>query len=276
MTLSPRVVVTGSFDDLRSRHVRFLEAASKLGPVQVWLWTDEQVQAQTGRPPKFILDERRYLLEALRYVSEVRVASERPPMPPAGAKPGAGPVIWAVAAGDDGAHTRAACQARGWEYRVLSEAELEGFPISVPDLETGPIARKQVVVTGCYDWFHSGHVRFFEEVSALGDLCVVLGSDRNVRFLKGEGHPLIGQEERRYLVQSVRYVKRTLISSGEGWMDAEPEIAWLKPDIYVVNEDGDKPDKRAFCEQHGLEYVVLKRLPRPGLPRRQSTDLRGY
>jgi glycerol-3-phosphate cytidylyltransferase-like family protein len=119
-------------------------------------------------------------------------------------------------------------------------------------------------------------VRFFEEVSALGDLYVALGSDRNVRFLKGEGHPLIGQEERRYVVQSVRYVTRALISSGEGWMDAEPEIAWLKPDIYVVNQDGDKPEKRAFCEQHGLEYVVLKRLPRPGLPRRQSTALRGF
>jgi cytidyltransferase-like protein len=159
---------------------------------------------------------------------------------------------------------------------VVSDADLPGFAICVPDLETAPIGRKKVIVTGCYDWFHSGHVRFFEEAAALGDLYVVLGSDRNVRFLKGEGHPLIGQEERRYVAQSVRHVTRALISTGEGWMDAEPEIAWLKPDIYVVNEDGDKPEKRAFCEQHGLEYVVLKRLPRPGLPRRQSTDLRGF
>jgi cytidyltransferase-like protein len=133
-----------------------------------------------------------------------------------------------------------------------------------------------VIVTGCYDWFHSGHVRFFEEVSALGDLYVVAGSDRNVRLLKGEGHPLFPEAERRYVIQSVRYVKQALISSGEGWMDAEPEIASLKPDIYAVNEDGDKPEKREFCAQHGLDYVVLKRQPKPGLPRRQSTDLRGF
>ncbi len=50
----------------------------------------------------------------------------------------------------------------------------------------------------------------------------------------------------------------------------------LRPDIYLVNEDGDKPEKRAFCIEHGLEYVALQRLPKDGLQRRSSTDLRGY
>ena len=59
-------------------------------------------------------------------------------------------------------------------------------------------------------------------------------------------------------------------------MDAEPEIYEIKPDLYVVDEDGDKPEKRAFCEEHGLEYVVLKRAPKEGLPRRESTILRGF
>jgi hypothetical protein len=59
-------------------------------------------------------------------------------------------------------------------------------------------------------------------------------------------------------------------------MDAEPEIARIKPDIYAVNEDGDKPEKRAFCQQRGIDYVVLKRTPKVGLPRRESTILRGF
>jgi len=67
-----------------------------------------------------------------------------------------------------------------------------------------------------------------------------------------------------------------LISSGWGWMDAEPEIDRLRPDIYAVNEDGDKPEKREFCTQRRIEYVVLKRLPKPGLQPRSSTDLRGF
>jgi hypothetical protein len=43
-----------------------------------------------------------------------------------------------------------------------------------------------------------------------------------------------------------------------------------------VNEDGDVPEKRAFCKEHGIEYVVLKRIPKAGLPKRQSTALRGF
>ena len=103
-----------------------------------------------------------------------------------------------------------------------------------------------------------------------------MGHDANVRLLKGEGHPLFPADERRYVAGSIRYVKQALISTGHGWMDAEPEIERLKPDAYAVNEDGDKPEKRAFCAEHGLEYIVLKRTPKAGLPRRASTDLRGF
>ena len=46
--------------------------------------------------------------------------------------------------------------------------------------------------------------------------------------------------------------------------------------LYAVNEDGDVPVKREYCEQHGIEYVVLKRTPASGLPPRSSTDLRGF
>ena len=80
----------------------------------------------------------------------------------------------------------------------------------------------------------------------------------------------------RYMVGSIRYVAQALISTGHGWLDAEPEIERLKPDIYAVNEDGDKPEKRTYCREHGIEYVVLKRLPKAGLPRRESTKMRGF
>ncbi len=119
-------------------------------------------------------------------------------------------------------------------------------------------------------------MRFFEEVSELGDLYVVVGNDQNVGFLKGAGHPLFSQDERRYMVQAVRFVHQALISSGMGWMDAEPEIDQLQPHIYAVNQDGDVPEKRAFCNQRHLEYVVLQRKPKAGLPKRESTKLRGF
>jgi len=105
---------------------------------------------------------------------------------------------------------------------------------------------------------------------------VIVDHDDNIRLLKGEGHPLLSQNERRYMVQSIRFVRQALISSRSGWMDGEPKIEKLQPDIYVVNEDGDKPEKCLFCTQHNLEYIVLRRVSMEGLPRRESTVLRGF
>jgi hypothetical protein len=77
-------------------------------------------------------------------------------------------------------------------------------------------------------------------------------------------------------VGSIKFVKQAVINTGYGWLDADPEIRRLKPDIYIVNEDGDKGGKREYCAKMGLEYLVLKRTPAPGLPKRSSTDLRGF
>jgi cytidyltransferase-like protein len=157
---------------------------------------------------------------------------------------------------------------------VVSRSEREGFP--VPRCQPPPAGSPRVVVTGCYDWLHSGHVRFFMDAAAVGALYVVVGSDRNVSLLKGPGHPLLGEAERRYMVGAMRSVHCAVISSGSGWMDAEPEIDWIRPSHYVVNEDGDQPEKRAFCEQRGIRYVILQRVPQVGLPARSSTELRGF
>jgi cytidyltransferase-like protein len=276
MAEAKSVVVSGGFDDFRSQHVRWLEEASKLGDVHVLLWSDEAVRALAGHLPNLPQEERLYLLQANRYVKDVRLAAgpvERDSIPQVG---GINPEIWVVEEASDNPRKRAYCELQGIEYHVLKKEDLKGFPVLPFNPEAEPSTRKRVVVTGCYDWLHSGHVRFFEEVSGLGDLYVVVGHDANIRLLKGEAHPMFSQDERRYMVQSVRFVKQALISSGHGWLDAEPELAVIRPDIYAVNEDGDVPEKRAFCEQQGIEYVVLKRIPKEGLPARQSTDLRGF
>jgi cytidyltransferase-like protein len=271
-----QIVVTGGFDNLRSPQVRFLQEASRLGEVHVLLWSDDTVARLDGCPPKFPLAERKYFLEAIRYVRQVQVVyrwAQRDVLPrPCECEAD----VWVVDEGENNRARRDFCASIGLGYHVVSSADLQGWPLPETNQNGGANGRKKVIVTGCFDWLHSGHVRFFEEASRYGDLYVALGHDANLRLLKGEGHPLFSQEERRYMVQSIRYVKQAVITSGDGWMDAEPEIESIRPEIYLVNEDGDRPEKRLFCEEHGLEYVVLERTPRQGLPRRQSTDLRGF
>jgi glycerol-3-phosphate cytidylyltransferase-like family protein len=43
------VIVTGSFDDLRSHHVRFLEEAAKFGAVHVLLCSDDTLRGFMGK-----------------------------------------------------------------------------------------------------------------------------------------------------------------------------------------------------------------------------------
>jgi cytidyltransferase-like protein len=274
MDSKKQVIVSGGFDDIRSRQLRFLEEAAKLGELTVLLWPDETLQQRTGKAPKLPLAERLYFLNAVRYVARVVPADTLADPHGLSALAGLKPQAWVEEESDAHPLRQAFCHKQGVEYRVLPASQMGGFPNPPP--MPSPPGQKKVVVTGCYDWFHTGHVRFTEEVSAFGDLYVIVGHDANLRLLKGEGHPLFSQEERRYVVGSIKYVKQALISSGEGWLDADPEIRRLKPDIYAVNDDGAKGGKREYCEQMGIEYLVLKRTPAPGLQRRSSTDLRGF
>jgi cytidyltransferase-like protein len=271
-----KVFVTGGFDDLRSRQIRFLEEASRFGELHALVWTDEAINELEGKPPKFPLAERIYLLQAIRYISNVTAWESPVKRDSLPYLMGVKPDIWVVGQAEDNDQKRLHCASFGIDYQVIKDAELQGWAINRFNAMEESSGRKKVIVTGCFDWFHSGHVRFFEEVSQLGDLYVAVGHDHNIRLLKGAGHPMFSQDERLYMVQAVRYVKQALITSGHGWMDAEPEIELLKPDIYVVNEDGDVPEKRAFCAKHGMDYVVLQRTPKEGLPQRESTVLRGF
>jgi len=268
------VIVTGSFDDLRSKQVRFLQEASRLGQLHILLWSDQAVQALNGKPPRFPLTERQYFLQSLRYVHSVEAVEPQAPHELAGIVPEDN-MLWAVPESEHHSQKTLFSASFGLGYQVVPDAALVGFP-ELLQAAAPAVERKKVLVTGCFDWLHSGHVRFFEEVSELGRLYVVVGHDENLRLLKGDGHPMYPQDERRYMVQAVRYVHQALIASGQGWLDAEPEIQRLKPDIYVVNEDGDRPEKRRYCQEQGIDYRVLKRAPKEGLPARQSTVLRGF
>jgi cytidyltransferase-like protein len=132
---------------------------------------------------------------------------------------------------------------------------------------------KKVFVSGCYDLLHSGHIEFFQQASALGELHVALGSDKTVFDLKGRT-PVNSEDERLFMVKSVSCVTDAFISSGAGMLDFLEEFKALKPDLFVVNVDGNTPDKRKLCQEYGVEYVVLHREPHPGLSPRSTTDLR--
>ena len=132
---------------------------------------------------------------------------------------------------------------------------------------------KKVFVSGCYDLLHSGHVEFFRQASQFGDLYVGIGSDETILHYKNH-KTLYNEQERLFMVKSIRYVKDAFINQGSGILDFEPTLDIVHPDALVVNEDGSSDAKRELCERRGMEYIVLKRVPKEGLQARSSTDLK--
>lgn len=132
---------------------------------------------------------------------------------------------------------------------------------------------KKVFASGCFDMLHSGHVAFFKEASTYGDLYVGIGSDATIEKLKGR-KTITSEQERLYMINSIKYVKDVFVNTGSGILDFKEELELLKPDIFIVNEDGFSSMKEAFCHSLGIELKILKRVPDVDLPPRSTTAIR--
>jgi len=98
------------------------------------------------------------------------------------------------------------------------------------------LAGKLLVFTnGCFDLIHAGHVRYLTQARALGDaLVVALNSDRSVRALKGEGRPILNEQERAEVIASLEAVDYVIVFDEEAPREL---IAALLPDVLVKGGD---------------------------------------
>jgi cytidyltransferase-like protein len=149
------------------------------------------------------------------------------------------------------------------------------YSINLPIITDGDddFMTKTVFVSGCFDMLHSGHVEFFQQAARYGDLIVALGSDQTLFDLKGRV-PFNNEKERLFMVKSVACVSDAFISKGSGYLDFEPDLRERMPDIFIVNEDGNTPQKRELMKELGIDYIILHRDPHQGLLARSTTAIR--
>ena len=95
---------------------------------------------------------------------------------------------------------------------------------------------KLIFVNGCFDILHPGHIKLFEHARSLGDeLIVAIDSDRRVKEMKGPERPIRSQDERKIILESIRYIDAVLIFDSEE--DLTTIVKELKPDIMMVGSD---------------------------------------
>lgn len=112
-----------------------------------------------------------------------------------------------------------------------------------------------VLTNGCFDLFHAGHAYGLNKASEYGDLLWVgINSDKSVKELKGEHRPINSQNNRGYLLNSLKVVDGVFLFDKQNLAD---EILLLKPDTYVKSTDYNY-DSMNKEERNALEKVGSK------------------
>ncbi len=118
--------------------------------------------------------------------------------------------------------------------------------------------KKVVFTNGCFDILHSGHVDYLTKAKALGDFLIVgLNSNSSIKSIKGEKRPIIDEEERAFILHSLKPVDLVVLFNE----DTPAEIInELVPDILVKGADWAVENivGREVVEANGGEVKTIK------------------
>ena len=114
-----------------------------------------------------------------------------------------------------------------------------------------------VLANGNFDLLHVGHVRYLRGAKELGGkLIVAINSDESVRALKGEGRPIMPEEERAEIVAALADVDAVIVFPE---LDVRGVIREIRPDIQAKGTDytvDSVPERDAVAEYGGRVAIV--------------------
>jgi cytidyltransferase-like protein len=122
---------------------------------------------------------------------------------------------------------------------------------------------KKVYVSGCFDLLHAGHIQFFKDAKALGDVLIVDFAGDDVLWRYKQRRSVMPESHKKMLLESIECVDKVYVSKGQSMAVpfAENFLA-EKPDILAVTDDDTfEADKRILCNQAGCQYVKLTKRP---------------
>jgi D-beta-D-heptose 7-phosphate kinase/D-beta-D-heptose 1-phosphate adenosyltransferase len=138
------------------------------------------------------------------------------------------------------------------EERIVGLAELSFI---VPHLKSQ--GKRVVFTNGCFDLLHVGHVRFLEESRRRGDVLVVaVDTDASVRRVKGEGRPVLSEQERLRMLAALAAVDYVALFESAQL----PEIlASLKPDVLTKgsNYPEEEVEGRNIVAGYGGQIALI-------------------
>jgi D-glycero-beta-D-manno-heptose 1-phosphate adenylyltransferase len=120
--------------------------------------------------------------------------------------------------------------------------------------------KKLVFTNGCFDILHRGHIEYLEQAKSLGDYLIVgLNSDSSVKRIKGESRPVNNENDRAYVLDSLKIIDAVVLFSEDTPYNIIKEIV---PDFLVKGGDWKEDEivgadivKRAGGKVISLKYI---------------------
>jgi cytidyltransferase-like protein len=122
---------------------------------------------------------------------------------------------------------------------------------------------KKVLVSGCYDILHAGHIQFFEDAKKYGDhLIVCFASNSVLKKHKGRSSSL-PEKHKKIILESLEMVDQAVIGTNEQLgLDFRDHLIRMRPDILISTTDDKYSDlKRGLCKELGIEFKQIAKTP---------------
>lgn len=116
---------------------------------------------------------------------------------------------------------------------------------------------KTIFVNGCFDVLHRGHIELFKYAKSLGDyLIVAIDTDERVKKMKGKNRPFNNQNDRMFLLQSIKYIDEVLFFNTD---DELKNLTYTyNPDIMIVGSDW--KNKTVIGSENSKEVRFFERI----------------
>ena len=116
---------------------------------------------------------------------------------------------------------------------------------------------KVVWTNGCFDILHRGHIELFKYAKSLGDLLIIgIDSDRKVKNDKGEYRPINKEEDRKFMLESIKYIDKVFVFNSR--QQLEDLIKFTKPNIMVIGSDW--KGKEVVGQEHAQQLIFFDRI----------------
>lgn len=129
---------------------------------------------------------------------------------------------------------------------------------------------RKVFVSGAFNVLHAGHIRFFEDARKLGDYLIVSYPSADLLWKLYDKKSVLDDYDKKVVISSLSMVDEVVESEDDDRaLSFKSAVLKTSPQVLAVTTDDVHIDaKRRFCEELGIEFVVLEKT----LPENASTS----